>query len=135
MTRLVSGSNLELSKNCEMCMTAEAIDSGTNYADLRVNRVTDYEVPARTDVRNEATATAVRGATRGASRWIFDGSNVGLFPTVLFGVRLCCLFSMCSRMTDMAPRRMSMMCRFLVVPSLVMLGRRRLTRRRSAPAV
>jgi hypothetical protein len=51
------------------------------------------------------------------------GSNLGLFLAVLFDVRLRCLFGMSSGVSDMTPRRMSMVCRFLVTSGLVMLGR------------
>jgi hypothetical protein len=47
----------------------------------------------------------------------------GLFLAVLFDVRLRCLFGMSSGVSDMTPRRMSMVCRFLVTSGLVMLGR------------
>jgi len=52
-----------------------------------------------------------------------DGSNLRLFLAVLFDVRLRCLFGMSSGVSDMTPRRMSMVCRFLVTSGLVMLGR------------
>jgi hypothetical protein len=42
---------------------------------------------------------------------------------MLFRVRLGCLFGMSSGMSDMTPRRMSMVCRFLVISGLMILGR------------
>ena len=52
-----------------------------------------------------------------------DGSNLRLFLAVLLGMSLRCLFSVPSAVNHMGPRRMSMVCRLLVISGLVMLGR------------
>ena len=49
---------------------------------------------------------------------------------MLFGVRLCCLFGMSSSVNEVASRRMSMVCCFLVMSGLVVLGRFRMVARR-----
>jgi hypothetical protein len=50
-------------------------------------------------------------------------STSGLFLAVLVGMSLHCLFSVPSAVNHMGPRRMSMVCRLLVISGLVMLGR------------
>jgi hypothetical protein len=63
------------------------------------------------------------GGVLNAARNALSTRRRVLFLAVLFDVRLRCLFGMSSGVSDMTPRRMSMVCRFLVTSGLVMLGR------------
>ena len=54
--------------------------------------------------------------------WAHDCHSM-LFLAVLLGVNLCCLLSVASGMKLVGSRYVCMMCRFLVMSGLMMLGR------------